>query len=406
MTAVAVNDTDAPDAPDDLPGGLQSEVVPKPPPANPLDLWAAEEFEGYPDADDYVCEALGICPGRPACLVAPAGSGKSWLLLDIALAVSDPSDYATCWGDKIVDRQGDVVYLDCEVGKKATWRRLQRLAYGRGKKLSDWKKRLLWRSYPKFSLTLKEAEDILLEVCAGKVLCCIDSLVRMLAGADENDASSGAYLAILARVSEATGCSFLLLHHEGKSDPNNPRAASQRGRGTSAFQGEWASQWALSKTDGVMLLEQGKLESGKEAEPFSLRLEDIGDRDPVLRCTPGIRLVPVSQEEAETLKEERKQARDDSQPMQKAMGSALAVLRARGPLPYGELREYMTGQTNLRKAAIEKLVEKGSILTKREGNRTLHFLPDQVGTGTSGSGYHSNTGTSGAGTTRRYGDDD
>lgn len=400
MIAVA-NDTT-----DDLPGGLQGEEIPKPPPANPLDLWAAEEFEGYPAADDFVCEALGLCPGRPACLVAPAGSGKSWLLADIALAVSDPSDYATCWGDMTIDRQGPVVYLDCEVGKKATWRRLQRLAYGRGKKLSDWGKRLLWRSFPKFSLTLKEAEEILLEVCAGKVLCCIDSLVRMLAGADENDASSGAYVAILARVSEATGCSFLLLHHEGKSDPNNPRAASQRGRGTSAFQGEWASQWAMTKTDGVMLLEQGKLESGKESEPFSLRLEDIGERDPVLRCTPGIRLVTVSQEEAETLKEERQQAKGDSPPMQNAMRSALAVLRARGAIPYGELREFMTGQTNLRKAAIEKLVEKGSILTRREANKTIHYLPDQGGTGTSPPGSHSETGTSRAGTNRRFGDDD
>lgn len=383
---------------DDLPAGVVAEEMPPPPPADPLDLWYAEAFEGYPPAETPVCEALGLGPGRPTCLVAYAGSGKTFLAADLAMAVSDPSDYATCWGDLVIDRQGPVVFLDGEVGKHKTWKRFQRLAYGRGKTFKDWGKRLAWRSYPKFSLGMKDAEEILTQVCEGKVLCVVDSLKRLLVGVDQNDNAASELLAILARVSEVTGCAFFLIHHEGKPSGDGAKEARFRGRGTSGFQDEWGSQWALTPKGGALYLEQGKAEDANGPQPFYLRLEDIGERDPALRYTPGIRVVRLSEDEVERLQEQQEERAETLGPMKEAMRSALAALKARGPLSYGDLVSYTRGQTNLRKVAIEKLVEQGSILTRKEGNKNVHYLLDSSGSGTSTARYHTGSGTYRGGT--------
>lgn len=352
----------------------------------------------------WVCERLHLAPGRPCCLVGYAGAGKTLLAADLALAVAAPEDSGvTFWGGLVPDRRGKVLLLDFEVGTDLTQRRLLRLATGRWMRLKDWSGRLGYSSFPRWSLVSRGAEEQLIETLRGHTLCIIDSLTAITPGADENGREMADHLALLTRVSEATGCAILILHHEGKPSQDGPRAAHLRGRGSSAIQGIWSSQWALSSLgEGRLKLEHGKSQFEGGARPdIHCQICDVHD-DEGQRV--GVRLAPVGPVEPAASFDPQAEP-EESRAVQSAMRSAVQVLRARGPLPYGKLREFMEGQTNNRKAAIERLVSKGIVKTREEGNKTVHYLTDPSGPiGTYRDGYHSEgIGTSPAGTNGRGG---
>ncbi len=81
------------------------------------------EEQGEPD---WVIRDLGICPGRPCAIVGTGSAGKSLgsLLLAACVAIGHP------FLDRFPCSPARVVWLDYEMGQRATLRRLRRLCRG------------------------------------------------------------------------------------------------------------------------------------------------------------------------------------------------------------------------------------------------------------------------------------
>lgn len=349
----------------------------------------------------WVSERLGLGPGRPACLVGYSGSFKSWLIYDLAVAVAAPEGSGlgeTCWGGLPIDRHGEVLIIDLEMGEDMVEERLALLAAGRWSEPAAWGNRLAYTSFPRWSLKMQGAEEALSSALRGKTLAVIDSLVMMLAGGDENDNGRAAELmGLLARVSRATGCAILVLHHEGKSPADGPKAVNQRGRGASSIQGMWSTQWAVTAHEGGRLvLEQGKVQRGSLRPSWSCQIADVSDDE---GRKVGVRLAPVAGQEGPAAAQEPEEMAGG---LERAKKLTLSILGAMGPLPSGKLHEELKRalkegnrngkgvETNTRYRAVKELKDAGSIALQVQGNSRVYLLStsrsgrDQAGDGGEG----------------------
>ena len=376
MTAVANDTTGA--AGDDLPGGVQGEEVPKPPPANPFLLRSVGAWSGQLPAVSWVCKALHLTCGRPACLVGYAGSGKTVLLADLALAVSAPDGVGYhAWGGIPIDRRGRVAIFDLEVGEYLSRQRLQRLAHGNRALLQQWDERLFITCFPSMSLLDKDVEAQLAEQLEGFTLAIFDSLTMLLAGSDENSASVSKILGALARVSEKTGCAILVIHHEGKPPAEGQKEARFRGRGSSAIQGMWSSQWAVSSQDGVLSVEHGKSQWGKLQPTWTCQIADVGEVSEETGVAPGLRVeraVPAEEGGEEVI---------SPSALQKAKRQALDLLGALGALSATDLLAKIKAGKDTKYKAVEELVRDGRIVRDKEGRKVTFHLPDDTSPDTS-----------------------
>lgn len=374
MNAVAANDAEQ----DDLPGGLQSEVVPRPPPANPFLLRSVGAWEGRLPPVSWVCKALHLACGRPACLVGYAGSGKTVLLGDLALAVSAPDGVGYhAWGGLPIDRRGRVAIFDLEVGEYLSRQRLERLAHGNRALLQQWHERLFVTCFPSLSLLDEGVEAQLAEQLEGFTLAIFDSLTMLLAGSDENSASVSKILGALARVSEKTGCAILVIHHEGKPPVDGQKEARFRGRGSSAIQGMWSSQWAVSSQDGVLSVEHGKSQWGKLQPTWTCQIVDVGEPDSETGTSPGLRI-----EHAAPAEEGGEELVSPSA-LQKAKRQVLDLLGALGAMSASDLLAKVKAGKDTKYKAVEELQRDGRIVREKEGRKVTFCLPDDTSPNTS-----------------------
>lgn len=331
----------------------------------------------------WVCERLHLAPGRPACLVGYAGAGKTLLAADLALAVSARDGAGvTFWGGLVPDRRGRVLLLDFEVGRELTQRRLLRLAAGRWGSLRDWSGRLEYSCFPRWSLMAPKAEEQLVETLRGRVLCIIDSLTAITPGADENGREMADHMALLTRVSEATGCAILVLHHEGKPPQDGPRAAHLRGRGSSAIQGIWSSQWAVTSLgEGRLQLEQGKsqFEGGARAQ-VHCQICDVHGED---GRQIGVRLAPVGPVDGAP----QAQGETGAPPvppgaLARVKRDVQAILTATPGLSSKELHDEIKRRgkaaTDTRFRAVDELVREGIVVAGREGKALVYRLAPSI----------------------------
>lgn len=181
------------------------------------------------DPIKWVCPDLCLGPGRPTLVAGYGYSLKTFALQAMAVAVATGRPI---WGEfRCV--QGRVLHLDYEQGEYATRMRYQRLAFGLGIDPGEIAETLSLACFPGVYLTTAGIEDTFARLCDGFVLCVIDSFRAASPGVDENDSGVRIYLDILTRVSERTGCSFIVIHHAGKDQPD--RDSRQVARGSSAI---------------------------------------------------------------------------------------------------------------------------------------------------------------------------
>jgi hypothetical protein len=334
-----------------------------------LPLRAASDVPADLPPVAHVLERLHLAPGRPACLVGYAGAGKTMLAADMALAVSAPDGVgATCWGGIEVTRRGEVVMIDLEVGDYLTSQRLSRLAVGRWSQLSAWGNRLTFACFPRWSLAMPGAEEVLASTLRGKTLAIIDSLTMLLGGADENSSSVADMMGLLARVSERTGCAILVLHHEGKPPVDGPKAAHLRGRGSSAIQGMWSSQWAVSSRDGRLILEHGKSQWGALQPSWSCQIADVCDDD---GRKVGVRLAPVASEEGAV-------GAPPPGALQNAKRQILDALEAFGPMGGSDLVKKVKAGKDTKFKALADLQKEERVVRVQNGKGVLFSLPSQA----------------------------
>jgi len=353
-------------APSDEPG--QAPPDPEAPKPLPLGMRSVGDWTGPPPPVPWLCKRLHLAPGRPTGIIGYAGSGKTLLAADLVLSVATGTP---AWGGIPVDRSGRVLLLDLEVGEYLTRQRLTRLAAGRGLDLATLAARIFFACFPPLSLQDGAAEAALTEALTGFDLVVIDSLAKPLAGFDENSSSVSHLMGILARASEVTGCAVVVLHHEGKPPAEGQREARFRGRGSSAIQGEWSSQWVVdSRGEGQLVLEHGKSQWGALQESWSCRIVDEGDKDPESGMTPGVRLSCLTETGAPITPEVV-----EGGAVERCKRSILDLLGALGAMASGDLLGKVKGNKEAKSKALTDLVGCGRVVRAREWRTVWFGLP-------------------------------
>jgi hypothetical protein len=201
---------------------------------------------------------LGVIYGQPR-------SGKTFLVLDIAMAVAKGEPWA---GKRVM--QGNVLYIGLE-GQVRTridaYKRHHsgdysgfRALTGAGLSMLD-------------SRDVKDLIDVLRTESFSPSLIVIDTLNRAMPGGDENSSTDmGAAIAQAGRLSRSFGCLVLFVHHSGKD-------ASNGARGHSSLLG--ATDAELLVTAEASGSRRLKITKAKDAEDglefgFNLSVVDLG----------------------------------------------------------------------------------------------------------------------------------
>jgi hypothetical protein len=151
-------------------------------------------------------------------------SGKSFLALDIAMAVAGGVDWH---GRRVSD--GGVLYVAAE-GASGLGKRVRAWEIDRG---IDVGKFPLWLDHGEINLAAERDGGVrafvsdVVEELGPLRLVVIDTLNQTAAGADENSAKDmGRYIASMKRIRDETGATVVVVHHSGKDPGKGMRGSS------------------------------------------------------------------------------------------------------------------------------------------------------------------------------------
>jgi RecA-family ATPase len=196
-----------------------------------LDLRNA--FTTQPPPLDFVLP--GMIAGTVGALVAQGGAGKSWIALELAMAVAGGPDLLEIG----IDATGSVLYLPAEDPEMALRHRL----FAAAPQFDDAAREQLSEALEIVPL-MGLAVDLMTpswaaaveRMAEGKRLVVIDTLRRFHSG-DENSAGDMAkLLGVMERLCASTGASMLFLHHTAKGAALNGSGDQQQAsRGSSVL---------------------------------------------------------------------------------------------------------------------------------------------------------------------------
>jgi hypothetical protein len=239
-------------------------AIPDEPDAQPerkrLSAIPADDFALRPPprwiVKDIVPEAqLGVVYGA-------SGSGKSFLVLDLAAAVAR----GIFWREHRV-RQMKVVYV-CAEGAGGFRNRVAAYRHQHGIVFGDTLHVIA--DQPNF-LGSDDAKTVSAEIRrVGAGLAVIDTLAQVTPGGDENSAvDMGKAIRKCRQISEQTGCMVLLVHHSGKD-------AARGARGWSGIRAAADVELEVSLLkNGVRALKVTKQKDGRDDLAFGFSLEAV-----------------------------------------------------------------------------------------------------------------------------------
>lgn len=246
-------------------------------PSKSIFQWeSTDEIMGPLPPIAWVCRELCIGPGRPTLLQGYGFSGKTLILQAFALAIATG---LPAFGYFRV-KQGIVRHIDYEQGKHATKRRYQRMRFAMGITSEQMGGRLRLTCFPSAYLTDPGIEAQLTKECTDTSVCIIDSFRAAIPGQDENESTVRQFLDMLTRVSEATDCSFIVIHHSGKG--GKEKDSREKSRGSSSIFDACGTVIDLQAQKPfepvkVCLVKASASNEGKPPEPFYVAFEDLSD---------------------------------------------------------------------------------------------------------------------------------
>jgi len=247
---------------------------------------------------EWAVEGLQLTAGRVNMLNALGNSAKSMAAQDMALSIAAGSlvfGHFSC-------TRGPVKHLDYEQGLRASARRYQRLAIGKGLSVEDVRGNLSLSSFPELYANSDDAYEAFMRECDGVQLVILDAFIGSVPGAKENESGVRMHLDVLSRVSERTSCTFLMLHHSAKPPKDGASDKRLSVRGSGAIFDACGAVYFMSNQgkDKPRLCEQIKPPAiaGAEVPPFLLAIEDVEVGG---HATAGVRVAyrPVESVEAE-----------------------------------------------------------------------------------------------------------
>ena len=245
-----------------------------------------------------------------AALYGASGSGKSFLMLDIAAAVAG-GDYE--WFGRRVT-QCPVTYI-CLEGEAGMGKRVQAWSRHNNKPVPD---AMRFITQP-FDLLSDDVPELAKAVIAGGAggLVILDTLNRAAPGADENSSvDMGNLIAAAKRLQSLTGGLVLLVHHTGKDTTKGLRGHSSL---YAALDG--AIEVINTDTRRAWSVAKCKDDVTGDAHPFKLEIVPVGiddEGDEITSC------VAVPDESAEAIKQaKRPTLRSNQKIANEALGDAL-----------------------------------------------------------------------------------
>jgi hypothetical protein len=223
----------------------------------------------------WVVEALEIAPGAPTLVAGYGYSGKTIAMQSLAIAVASGG---LVWG-RFTCRQGRVVHVDHEQGRRLTIDRYQRLFRATNADLEPNALNLV--VMPSTYIDTPAAEDLYKRELDGHALALVDSFRAAAPSTEENDSNARKSLDMLSRVSDATGCAIAVIHHARKESPGFPGAPSSGKmmvRGSSAIFDACQSVISLSAQKGEptrLDVDKARI-TGRFFPTRTLRLVDVG----------------------------------------------------------------------------------------------------------------------------------
>lgn len=248
--------------------------------------------------------------GTTALLVGTSGSYKSFLALDIALALASGTSTFGTEGPV-----GPTVYAALE-GKRAI-KKARRSAWRMARNITGPIKDFYVMTAPMIAIDgeMQEFGDEIAKRCGDRnpVLIILDTAAKCMAGLNENDAMDvGKLIRFCDSLTEAFGCVVLVIHH--KSDKAN---ASDL-RGSSAFRAGFNTTLEVTATRATKAVEV-RVKQHKDADevetPWTFQGRVVG---------PSLVFFPTSTEEHKALAA----SEDDLDP--RKVGEALQHLNAYG----------------------------------------------------------------------------
>jgi hypothetical protein len=217
---------------------------------------------------DVLPEGLTILAGKPK-------MGKSWLALDIALAVAA--------GVNVLGRQcapGPVLYLALEDNQRRLQRRLQRLQPG-----FDWPAALEFNTrWPLLDAGGEKQISAWIAAHEAARLVIVDTLATVRPASKATDkAHSADYSALrgLHQIASDTGVAALVIHHLRKAEADDPFDMVS---GSTGLTGAADTSLILTRHEGeggCILYGRGRdleeFEAGLEFDPATCRWRDLGD---------------------------------------------------------------------------------------------------------------------------------
>lgn len=303
----------------------------------PLRLYSTTELLRLPPPEWLVD---GILPsGGLIGLYGPSNVGKSFIALDIALAVSTGRP----WQGHPIAGSGYVIYIAAEGGA------------GLQKRVSAWlTHHQLPASEPKIAWLIETAEinndsgavDTLLqrldeEIQAEPVLIVVDTLARCLEGDENTQLDMGRFIAGVDRIRQTYRCAALVVHHT--------RLDESRERGNTAFRGAVDTMLSVTKPEeGSVHVACTKQRDAEHFKPMEFRLK------PILVSQSCV-VTPTEQDAKLTLRE----ILQNSQGKCVKHAAIMSVSKSRG-----------TSKSSLNRALVT-LVQNGEIIKEKGGYRLL-----------------------------------
>lgn len=283
---------------------------------------------------------------------APAAGAKSWLMLDLARCITE----GVPWLDTVDVPQGAVLYIDEEMGKEKTSKRIKQLDFERGCE---------FLYLGKQGIRISDTEDLeaICKICTDRkiVLVCLDTLTGVRPGLQENEASHvSALRTYFARIT-ATGATLLVAHHDRKSGQGESEVAHYRMAGSRDFGAMSDMAYGIEKRAGYYHLEVTKNRLLSEDECLSLDfiLEDSPDRSRVT-----LRVITPEEKSDKTMDilEER----------------IITALRTHGKMNTNTLLDNVRGTRAAVVAVLNRMAQSGTVLCERVGNAKFYSVAEGV----------------------------
>ena len=196
-----------------------------PPEENFADVW-----DNMPDLKPELIEGI-LRVGHKLLLSAPSKSGKSFLLMSLAIAIANGSEWL---GMKC--RQGRVCYVNCELDSASSFHRLKdiyeklELDPENRKNIDVWN--LRGRTVPMDKLSGALIHRFKDKAYAAVI---IDPIYKVITGDENNATDMSRFCSYFDEVATAMGVSVIYCHHHSKGASSKYSSSADRSSGSGVF---------------------------------------------------------------------------------------------------------------------------------------------------------------------------